>query len=489
MTNPTNKLVRNTISYLPVQFITPATQFAVTIIWTHLLDPRAFGVVAFVLAAQEAVGYVAVSWWSLFMIRFRERYALQEEERFRDMDKRVVAVSVVILLLLTDPVLALIGLEWDTPLFMASASYFILRSLLMHYSEWARSEHQIAVYSTAQITSVVLGSALSLCAIAAIGPSPAAVIAAQAIGQLVAMIMLGRQTGLRAGFGVFDHEIFADAIRYCSPLIVAGISSWIAPNGIRVLVQHWEGAVGLGLLSVGWGLGQRIAGVLAMLFTAAAYPLAVTQIESGDRRAALTQVSLNGVFLFSILAPATVGAELLSQPLVDLMIAPEFRDMTITLLPIAILGASIRAIRVHVSDQAMLLVEKTGAAMNISVFDAAASMVFCAIGVHFGGVVGAAAGVVVGTTLSAIASFGLSVGALGLPFPAPWMLVRIVLATAVMGEVLTLTTTPVGIVAVASRIALGVAIYGSMIVVLFPQCRGIAGRLLMRASGMMRRAG
>ena len=45
-------LLRNTLFYLPAQFLGPLVQFAVVVIWTHLLDPAAFGVVTFVVAAQ-----------------------------------------------------------------------------------------------------------------------------------------------------------------------------------------------------------------------------------------------------------------------------------------------------------------------------------------------------------------------------------------------------------------------------------------------------
>lgn len=481
MTDHSEKLVKNTILYLPAQFLTPAAQFATTVIWTYLLSPEAFGVVAFVIASQEAAAWAAVTWWSLFMMRFRRRYAALGEGRFQDMDRRVISASVVALFVLTAPILALIGQASDAPLFLAAASYFVLRSLLIHYSEWARAEHKIAAYSIAQLMSALLGSGLSIAAILLLGPSPAVAIAAQAVGQLAAIVALCVQTGLRPGLGAFDRQIFADALRYCGPLVVSGVSGWAAPNCIRILVQYWGGAESLGLLSVGWGLGQRIAAVLAMLFTAAAYPLAVSHIESGDRRGALGQVSLNGVFLLAILAPATVGAALLSEPLVELMIAEPFREMTVVVLPIAILAASIRSLRVHVSDQATLLVEQTTFTLYVCVFEALASILFCAVGLYVDGVVGAAIGVVAGTTLSTIVSFAFTIGVLGLPAPAPGTLLRILLATGIMGEALMLTPAPVGAMAVTAKIIFGAALYATLIFATFPECRAFAGRRLRQA--------
>lgn len=466
--------------YLPAQALTPAIQFATTILWTHLLDPTVFGVVAFVIAGQEAVAWAAITWWSMFVLRFRRRHAAEGEARLRQMDARVAFVSVGVMVALTAPTLALIGQATNTPLLLAAASYFILRTLLAHYSEWARADHQIAAYSAAQLVAAFVGSALSIVVVLARGPSPALVIAAQTVGQALALGLLFHQTRLQAGVGRFDRAIFGEALRYCAPLVISGLTGWIAPNCIRVLVQHWDGVVGLGLLSVGWGLGQRIAGVLSMLFTAAAYPLAVSNLESGDQRGALAQVSLNGVFLLAVLAPAVAGATMLSDPIVTLLIADQFRATTIIVLPIALLAASIRAVRAHVSDQTTLLLQKTAFTMWICIGEALANILFCALGLHFGGVVGATIGVVAGTSLSTIASFVYTF-ALGLPAPAPFTLARIGVATAIMCAALTLLPTPVGALAVTASSLYGAAVYALVIALTFPECRSVVGRRLKRA--------
>ena len=83
-------LFRNTLLYLPAQVLGPFVQFAVVVAWTHLLDPAAFGVVTFVIAAQELTALFGIVWWSLYVLRFRQRYEGADEERFRAMDVRMV---------------------------------------------------------------------------------------------------------------------------------------------------------------------------------------------------------------------------------------------------------------------------------------------------------------------------------------------------------------------------------------------------------------
>jgi hypothetical protein len=61
MSDHSGRLIRHTILYLPAQFFPPLVQFATMIAWTHLLRPAEFGIVAFVLAAQEFTVLVGIT--------------------------------------------------------------------------------------------------------------------------------------------------------------------------------------------------------------------------------------------------------------------------------------------------------------------------------------------------------------------------------------------------------------------------------------------
>jgi len=71
----TGGLLRNTLLYMPAQLFAPLLQFVVTVVWTHLFDPAVYGVVAFVIAAQELTGGIGLAWWSVYLLRFRQQYA------------------------------------------------------------------------------------------------------------------------------------------------------------------------------------------------------------------------------------------------------------------------------------------------------------------------------------------------------------------------------------------------------------------------------
>lgn len=477
VTGHAGTLVRNTILYLPAQFFPPLVQFATMIAWTYLLHPAGFGIVTFVIAGQEFSAMLGVTWWTLFVLRFRVRFAGDREEQFRRMDNLVVACAISVQIAFTIPMLWLAGAEFDWAMLLSTAGFFCSRTILMHYCEWARAAHLIGVFTTAQLIGSVVGSVLSIVALKILGPLPAVALATQSVGYLLALLVLFSQANLRFRVGKFDQRIFEQAARYGGPLIISGVLGWVATNCVRVFVQHSQGAVGLGLLSVGWGLGQRIAAVLAMFFAAATYPLAVKSIEGGDRRGALAQVSLNGTFLLTLLAPATVGIGLLSGPLVTIMIAAQFREMTIIILPIAILAATIRALRIHISDQAMILLESTRAAMLDNGFETIVNVLFCAVGLHFGGIIGASLGILGGTAAAAIASFAYSIIYLGLPAPSRWTVMRILLATGVMSAGIRQMPPPSTVLTLVLTVVVGATLYTGMIILTFSECRAMIGRV------------
>ncbi|MFT4096953.1 MAG: lipopolysaccharide biosynthesis protein [Rhodoblastus sp.] len=462
-------LFRNTLLYLPAQVLGPFVQFAVVVAWTHLLEPAAFGVVTFVVAAQELTGLVGLAWWSLYVLRFRQRYEGADEDRFRAMDARMAFCGSASQIVATPFCLLAVGVA-DFATALAAAAYLVTRLLVVHYSEWARSQHRIRAYTAAQFAGPIFGSGLSIPAVLIFGGTPSVVLASMALGQGLGAAAVMSSLDVRRPPGLFDPEIFREARRYGAPLILGGLFGWAAINGIRVLVQAGAGVVGLGLLSAGWGLGQRIANFIAMVCTAAAFPIAVDRMESGDRQGALDQVSLNGTLMLALLAPATVGVAILAAPIVNLLIAMDYRSLTIFVLPIAAATGAIRTYKTHTADQAGLLLERTRA-LTVSNFADAATTIGCtAIGLGWGGIEGAAVGCLVGTLLATLGALVYATRWLELPIDY-WAYARIFAAVCAMSAVLLFTPAPESALAIAFKILIGAGCYGAALIALFPRAR------------------
>lgn len=476
------KLLHSTMLYLPAQFVPPFVQFATTIVWTYLLDPATFGFVNFVISLQEMVAFAGLTGWILFVLRFRERFRESGKERFVAMDQRMTALSSVLQIVLTPAVLLLLELPCDAATIAGTAAYLVTRMLVAHYSDWARAEHAIRAYTAAQLIGAVSGSVLSIAAILAFGPIASLVLASQALGQALALGALFSMKQFRFGVGAFDAELFGELRRYAAPILIGGVIGWGAGNFIRVIVQYMDGPVALGLISVGWGIGQRIASVLAMLLTAAAYPLAVKHYEAGDRNGALAQVSFNGLLLFGVLFPAAVGLATLAEPVVTLLIAPNFRETTIVVLPIALCAASLRYLRIHTGEQTMYLIERPGLTLYVLITEAVLNIAFCAIGLHFAGFFGAAAGMMTGTAVATIGSFAYCFMRLGLPAPAPATILKICAASAIMSLCLRLLPVTPNALPVVVAISTGAAVYALLIIALFPEIRALLAERFQRVS-------
>ena len=188
-------------------------------------------------------------------------------------------------------------------------------------------------------------------------------------------------------------------------------------KAIRILVDHALGPAAMGLIAVGWALGQRITTTAAMFVTIAAFPLAVERFRVGARDEAYRQITTNGLLMFGIAFPSAVGLYLLQDALVSLLVAAPFRAMTIAVLPAALVAGLCRNVRTHVADQVFVLIENTTIVCLMSIAEGVAVVVGCSVGLLVGGSIGAAYGSAAGYALTMVASFAVARVHAGLRLP------------------------------------------------------------------------
>jgi O-antigen/teichoic acid export membrane protein len=218
-------------------------------------------------------------------------------------------------------------------------------------------------------------------------------------------------------------------------MVVVGAFGWVSLNGIRFVVQNLGGDAAMGLLAVGWSLGQRLAGVTAMLVTAAAFPLAVRRLATHSHEDAMRLFAAGGTLLFGLVVPAAVGLWQIAPTLVDLMIAEPFRATTLAILPATAAAGAIRNFRVHYADQSFLLFEKTEVSMWINGFEAVMVVGLSTLGYYENGIAGAVWGCLAATIIAALITFVVARAKFSLPLPVlDWA--RILLATAAMSGAL-----------------------------------------------------
>jgi O-antigen/teichoic acid export membrane protein len=425
-------LIYQTLLYLPAQLLAPAIQLLAAVLWTHWLSPSEYGVLALIIAAQELISYVCLYWWSQYTIRYLASHVKDGSiSRYQPTENIVLLGSAILQVFGALIALALVDALHDAPLIAATVIFIVTRSITGHLSERARASGRIGAYTLAQTAGPVLGCFIGFGAVFLWRQNATSVLLGFTVAQTIALPILWRMLGLGISIGL-DRKIFSIAARYGAPLLGAAVFVWLSVNGLRVVVQEFDGAA---------AVGQRATAAAAMLVTAAAYPLAVKRAITHSHEAALTQLAQSGALLIGVLAPITAGLLMVNQKVVHLLIGADFQSLTLAVLPIAVLSGVVRVLRLQYADQAFLLAERTDVVFMVYGLEALLTLPLCVAGFFAGGLVGACAGCLLGHVLAAILTFVLALGRFAMPF-AMGHFTRITVATALMIATLAIVPWP-----------------------------------------------
>ena len=461
-------LLRHTLLYMPAQIIGPLFQLIAMIVWTHVVNEHALGVITLVTATHELLQIGFLAWWSQYALRFFGRFQNGEEaQRFHRTENAILLVSVFMQSAAIIGILFLvIAPDANAGLLAATVAYVITRSLNLYIGERARVQQKIGIYSIQQIVGPAIGFLVGLLMIKLFGQSPEWPLAGYAIAQLVAVLIVLPRIGFGRSLWPIDRTIVNHALHYGLPIIVGGGLGWVGLNASRFIVNDILGVAAAGLFAVGYGLGQRAAAVAAMLVTAAAFPIAVKRMENSGSKAAMQQLSENSALLVAVLAPSIVGIFMLRTEIVHLLIAAPFQQVTLAVLPLSVLAGAVRNLRAHFGDQVFLLHSRTRLMIVVASIDAVVTVALSFVFIWYWGIVGGAVATVIAAAAAAIASFTIGFSQFGLTLPLGH-LVRIAVATTAMGAVLRLMPETANFVSLAAHIASGATVYTVLLALLY----------------------
>ncbi len=453
-------LLKHTILYLPAQLLGPLTQFLSVIVWTHWLAPAEFGVLMLVTVTHELVFAVTMTGFSLYAVRhIPDRDESEKRQDFYNTEAFMLVLSslfsivaaLILLYIVLDTLPSLLML-------VATVVYFITRSINMHFADRVRADEEIVNYTLLQTIGPVVGFVLGLAFMALFEASPRAVVAGYALAQILSLLLVLPRVGYSLDARHPDKQMIKESISYGLPIMAAGWLSWFSDHGIRFIVKYGLGIASVGLLSVPWGLGRRSAAFTANLVNAAAFPLAVKKMKEGSRSGAMEQLAMNGALLFGVLAPTVTGVWAINEVLVRTLIDERFAELTIELLPLAVLAGGFRFFRAHYPDQIFLLDGNTTKFIKIDATEAMGVLVFCSVGLWKYGLYGAVAGATLGVFVGMATSFIYAFAAGG--FHILWgHFIRITAACVAMMLVLKMLTLPVSTAGLIASILIGGAVF------------------------------
>ncbi|MDB5819552.1 MAG: polysaccharide biosynthesis protein, partial [Rhizobacter sp.] len=341
-------LIRATLKYLPAQVLAPLAQLVSMVAWTHWLLPAQMGAFTLVTTTQELVYLAGLSWFSVHALRSlpgADRTSASWR-RFLHTENAVVGVAAVAMtvfgVLFT---LRLPGMStgWVDATWVAM--FFVTRSLNAHYAERARAQSSYAAYTVLQSIGPIGGLALGVIGLQWLEPSATVLFASYALANAAATLFALPRLGMAWSLRRPDASVLRAAFAFGGPMLGISALGWVAENHLRYLVQWQSGAVALGLMAVGWGLGRRAASVAAMLVTTAGFPIASRLLNEGRRPEAIAQLAVNAAMLMAVSFPVCAGLVFIGPALVELAVAPAYREATSSILALSVISGMVRNLR------------------------------------------------------------------------------------------------------------------------------------------------
>lgn len=461
-------LIKNTLKYLPAQVLSPAAQLASMVLWTHWLLPAEMGIFTLITVTQEIAYMVCLGWFSVYALRYLPLASdVAGRQSYLRAENAVILGSVVASVLVA--LVTAWGMQDGYPLWTnatAIGAFFATRAINMHYGERARAQSAFLAYTILQTAGPVGGLVLGRFALEYVDATAIVLLASYSVAQALGTILAVPLMGMSWRLGKPDPKLLRAALRFGAPMFGLGALGWVAENYIRYVVQWQSGAAALGLMIVGWSLGRRCASVASMLVATAGFPLASRLLNEGRRDEALHQLRTNAALMVAVLLPVALALQFLGPALITLTVASGYRQVTIELLGLSVLGGVLRNLHVHVTDQLMVLDRRLKMVAAVAAVEISTCGLASLLGLLVWGVHGAVIGQGVGSLLTLGISMYWSQRRLG--FRWPWTETgKIILASGTMGLVLLTLNVPPNLHGLAVGTVVGAMSYMLTMVVLF----------------------
>lgn len=401
-------LFRKTLLYMPAGTLGPLIQLATIVVLTHWLPPAELGLYALVVALQDLAQIATLSWWSQYVLRYLDENDPTLRARQDRTEIGVIAMAgIAQALLVAGFTIVLVDGPVEPGLVASAALAGVMRALVVHASVRARAQQQIGLHAFAQMAAPSLSLGLSLAGFALFGAGLTVAFLAMALGHLLAALPMGLKLDYRRVRGGIDHATLRRGFRYGVFTALGAGLAWGSMQSVRFVTDLVFGAAAVGLIHVGWGIGQRIATQLSVLATTALFPMAASRARTEGITAGVSQLLIGGPILLAVLAPATIGLAFVAEPAARLLTAPAYQEMTAAILPVAMLAGAVRAFRNHYLDEILQLTDRSRLMTALDGVEAVATVLLCGAGALLHGIPGALIGCLVAAMLATALAFVL----------------------------------------------------------------------------------
>jgi O-antigen/teichoic acid export membrane protein len=396
-------------------------------VFTRLFAPAEFG--TYVLG----VGFAAIA--SAFVSNWLRLPIMREQARGDGTDIRGIVLPGLMLSCLLAPVVygaaVLAGIGSEPAL--AAAALALAIGFFEIGQDLLRAHLKAFTVMKATVVRAVLVSVFGV-AVTIGGHSGVLLLLSSAIAYLLATIAFARSVWAGTVISFNRQRLIALAIAgipFTASITLYSLSSVID----RFIIAHLIGPAAAGQFSAGADLVRQALIIPAISAAAAFSPLAVQIYASQGREAVRSHLEECFEFLLAIVLPASVGFAVVSSPIADVVLGPDFRSMAAAAMPIVSIAVIFQVMTYQYLHIGFLLSERNSFYLWNTSLVLAVNLVVSYVLIERIGAVGAAWGRLVAEIFGFASALVLT--RLAFPMPVPFFrMTRVLLATLVMAILL-----------------------------------------------------
>lgn len=456
--------------YIPVRFVPALTSLVTTPIFTRLIDKADYGAFYLISPIASLVAAVSVGWLQSSTVRFY--WPSHKKGKVDAFLSLVIWTGLTSLIAFT--VACAIGVWLGAAHIDAAVMRLIPMSLFYFITfTWAalllqilRAANRSASYAKLSIGVTLLVTAISVWLVLA-GWGAKGIFAGAAIGNAVFLPFLLRAIREEGAIAprTPDGPLLREMLAYGAPLIPVGLSGWALAVLDRFVIQAYRGPAEVGLYAVAYSLGDKIMQLVTMPLILTMMPSLTEAFEKQGQELA-EQMQTHFTRYFALLTlPLLTGLSVTSQVFMNIFTGPNYRE-AYAVLPIVAAGSMLgqlaniagTGLGMHKKTQLIMVNTLVAAAFNVT-----ANILLVPRMGYFA------------SAINTVAAYGILLFMTWLQsrrymrWFLPWgALGRIALACAGMGAAVWGTTLllPASLWALLVEVCIGVAVYGTLLVVL-----------------------
>ncbi len=423
-------LFKHSVIYILAKIIPGIMAFAALSLYTHFLEPSEYGLYTLIISGTALLHNVIYNWLPAGTLRFWANEKYQSSTFTSTLAVSYIRISMVLLGIALIGILYFWGEEQATwiissfLLLQALAIYTITQSLFSAKIE----PHNYAYLSISySILALLLGTLFASLGYGAVG-----VLAGVTLGTLLPALFFFKKSWLPFDRQSYDKTLFKSLLVYGLPFASAALLEELTKVTDRFMLAWLQDKAQAGLYAVGYDLsGNSILLIMAAL-NIAAYPVIIKLLDRDGKEAAMEYFRHYAVLLLGISIPAVVGLNLVGPDLVYLLIAEEYQESVIFLLPWITSAVFMMGLQAFYFDLAFQLGHYVIAVVKIAVVVSIINFSLNYWLIPTLGLQGAAIATLASFTIGSILSAILGRKRFTLPFPITEFL-KIIISALVMG--------------------------------------------------------